>query len=409
MGCCGCNSESQSVNQNEKEKEKNANIEIKIEQKKEPNIEPKKEPKIEPKKEPKKEIPELASKVKKIEIIKNCQIKASPVIPEDISKILKKSTARIEFNEKKKSSTGFFMKINIKGENFNFILTCNHSITQEEIDSKLQITIYFGKKENEEKIVIILDDKKRLIKTYEDLDITLIQILKKDNIKEKRFLFPDLNYQNFGFSFYKDSQVFTAGYPNVEFYKDGRHISSGLITKINGYNFEHNCDTRKGSSGSPIINLFKNVIGIHYGGDKNNKTNFGTFIGVIIDKLNSERENIIINKEIEEPKEANKVASLLKNGLKNVDNEIKDILPMIWPFLNSPEYMHHVRKMMGDSKIINILNQISIEIPEISNYINDMKDLFDEDNAEEFNDLIKSLENLNYENDNKSNEEDKKE
>jgi len=93
----------------------------------------------------------LASKVKKIEIIKNCQIKASPVIPEDISKILKKSTARIEFNEKKKSSTGFFMKINIKGENFNFILTCNHSITQEEIDSKLQITIYFGKKENEEK------------------------------------------------------------------------------------------------------------------------------------------------------------------------------------------------------------------------------------------------------------------
>jgi len=409
MGCCGCNSESQSVNQNEKEKEKNANIEIKIEQKKEPNIEPKKEPKIEPKKEPKKEIPELASKVKKIEIIKNCQIKASPVIPEDISKILKKSTARIEFNEKKKSSTGFFMKINIKGENFNFILTCNHSITQEEIDSKLQITIYFGKKENEEKIVIILDDKKRLIKTYEDLDITLIQILKKDNIKEKRFLFPDLNYQNFGFSFYKDSQVFTAGYPNVEFYKDGRHISSGLITKINGYNFEHNCDTRKGSSGSPIINLFKNVIGIHYGGDKNNKTNFGTFIGVIIDKLNGERENIIINKEIEEPKEANKVASLLKNGLKNVDNEIKDILPMIWPFLNSPEYMHHVRKMMGDSKIINILNQISIEIPEISNYINDMKDLFDEDNAEEFNDLIKSLENLNYENDNKSNEEDKKE
>jgi len=409
MGCCGCNSESQSVNQNEKEKEKNANIEIKIEQKKEPNIEPKKEPKIEPKKEPKKEIPELASKVKKIEIIKNCQIKASPVIPEDISKILKKSTARIEFNEKKKSSTGFFMKINIKGENFNFILTCNHSITQEEIDSKLQITIYFGKKENEEKIVIILDDKKRLIKTYEDLDITLIQILKKDNIKEKRFLFPDLNYQNFGFSFYKDSQVFTAGYPNVEFYKDGRHISSGLITKINLYNFEHNCDTRKGSSGSPIINLFKNVIGIHYGGDKNNKTNFGTFIGVIIDKLNSERENIIINKEIEEPKEANKVASLLKNGLKNVDNEIKDILPMIWPFLNSPEYMHHVRKMMGDSKIINILNQISIEIPEISNYINDMKDLFDEDNAEEFNDLIKSLENLNYENDNKSNEEDKKE
>ena len=359
MGCCGCNHENQSFNKNEKKEIGKKN-------------ETKKDIKI----EPKKEITKLNSKVKTIEIIKKSQIKGSPIIPEEISKILKESTARIEFNEKKKSFTGFFMKIDIKEEKVNFILTCNHSITQEEIDSKLQISIYFGKTGNEEKIVIILDNKKRLIKTYEDLDVTLVQILKEDKIKEKRFLYPDLNYKNFGFSIYKDSQVYTAGYPNVEFYKDGRHISSGLITKIDGYNFEHNCDTRKGSSGSPIINLFKHVIGIHYGGAKNNETNFGTFIGVIIDKLNNERENIIINKEKEEPKETNIAANLIKEGIKNEDKDLQNLMiDIMLPIFNSPEYMHHVRKITGNSKIINLLNQFCIKNdPHMSNFANDMKD-----------------------------------
>jgi len=285
MGCCGCNSENISPNKNEKKETKN---ESKNKLKNDIKIEAKKE---------------ISKSIEKNEIIKECHVKcSSPIIPEEISDILKKSTTRIEFNGEKKSSTGFFMKINIKGENVKFILTCNHSITQDEINSKQQITIYFGKTGNEEKAIIILDDKKRLIKTYEDLDVTLIQILKEDKIKEKRFLYPDLNYQNIGFSIYKDSQVYTAGYPNVEFYKEGRHISSGLITNIEECNFEHNCDTRKGSSGSPIINLFKLVIGIHFGGDKKNETNFGTFIGVIIDKLNNNEKNIIIKKEEEKPK-----------------------------------------------------------------------------------------------------------
>jgi len=154
--------------------------------------------------ETKNEMPKLISKIENKEIIRECHVKGtSPNISEEISEILKKSTARIEFNDKKKTSTGFFMKINIKGEQIKFILTCNHSITQEDIDSKQQINIYFGKSGNEEKTVITLDDKNRLIKTYDDLDVTLIQILREDNIKEKRFLYPDLNYENNGFSFIK--------------------------------------------------------------------------------------------------------------------------------------------------------------------------------------------------------------
>jgi len=383
MGCSGCNSENISSNKNEKKETKN-------------------ELKNDIKKEAKKEI---SKSIEKNEIIKECHVKGSgPIIPEEISDVLKKSISRIEFDEKKKSFTGFFMKIRTKGENFNFILTCNHSITQEEINSKQQITIYFGKSGNEKKTIIILDDKKRLIKTYEDLDVTLIQILKEDKIKEKRFLYPDLNYKNIGFSIYKDSQVYTAGYPNVEFYKEGRHMSSGIITKINEYNFEHNCDIREGSSGSPILNLFKLVIGIQHGGDdKKNETNFGTFIGVIIDKLNSNGEKIIIKKE-EEPKKINELNNFCKNTMKD-KNFPKIALDSMNSLINSPEYMHYARKMASNPKITKLLNQTLIKnIPGMGNFVNNMKDLFDEDNLGEFNDFKRTLEHSN----NKLNEEDRK-
>jgi len=384
---------------------------IKNESKNETKIETKKEmpksnsnfQKNEIKNDAKNEIPKMISKIENKEIIRECHIKGiCPIIPEEISEILKKSIALIEFNDKKKTSTGFFMKINIKGEKINFILTCNHFITQEDIDSKQQINIYFGKSGNEEKTIITLDDKNRLIKTYDDLDVTLIQILREDNIKEKGFLYPDLNYKNVGFSIYKDSQVFTAGYSNIEFYKEGRHISSGIITKINHqFNFEHNCDTRKGSSGSPIINMFKLVIGINLEDDKKN---YGTFIGAIIDKLTNEGERITIKKE-EAPKKINQFVSYLKNDIrKRKDKEYADLSLL---FLNNPEFIHHSSKIVNNQKIMNVFKQIPIikKIPFLSNFESDMKELYDEENPEVLNDLKKSLENIK----NNLNEEDKKE
>ncbi len=299
------------------------------------------------------------------------------------------------------------MKINIKGAKFNFIITCNHSIAQKEFDSKQQINIYFGKSGNEEKKVIKLDNENRLIKTYEDLDATLIQILKEDNIKEKRFLYPDLNYKNIGFSFYKDSQVFTAGYPNVDFYKEGRHISSGLITKLNDNNFAHNCDTRSGSSRSPIINLFKLVIGIHNGGDKNEEYNIGTFIGAIIDRLNNENEKIIIKKEEEKPKKTNNLDNLLQNEIKNddVDNKFGEITNILASLFKNPQFVHYALKAINFPNIINMVNKLSNQGSlDLNNLENDKKDLVDENNLKEFNDYLKSLENVLDKNHKKLNE-----
>ena len=121
--------------------------------------------------------------------------------------------------------TGFFMRVNLNKKQYFFLLTCEHSLPQEYINSKTTINVYHGKYKEEEKIEIKLDINKRIIKCYKDLDVILIEILEEDNIPNEKFLFPDLNYQNDGFSFYKDSQVYTAGYPDVNVYKGERHMS----------------------------------------------------------------------------------------------------------------------------------------------------------------------------------------
>ena len=210
------------------------------------------------------------------EIVKEVLIPGNnPTIPEEIFDILRTCIVRIELNvnNDERIFTGFFMKINLNKKKFFFLLTCEHSLSQEYIDSRITIIIYHGKKKQEEKMKIKLDKNKRIIKCYKELDVTLIEILKEDNIPEEKYLSPDLNYKNDGFSFYQDSQIYTAGYPDVIIYKRERHMSSGIINKINENDFEHTCDTRKGSSGSPIININKLVVGIHYGGSKQKNIN----------------------------------------------------------------------------------------------------------------------------------------
>ena len=251
---------------------------------------------------------------------KECLIKGTnpTQIPETIINRLYDSIARIEFKIKNqdKISTGFFIKLNIFEKNYNFLLTCYHSISIEDIDSKIDINVYYGKFENETKIKIKLDREKRFIKCYESLDSTLIQIYESDNIPENKYLHPDLNYKN-GLLQYEKTQVYTGGYPIVEdIHKKEKHVSAGIITntKINNETgFEHTCDTRQGSSGSPLINTNKYVIGIHCAGKKDQSSNIGTFICCIIDSLNSdlkekeEKEKKLKEKEKKTKEEEKKI------------------------------------------------------------------------------------------------------
>ena len=126
-----------------------------------------------------------------------------------------------------------------------------------------------AKKNREKKISFRLDNSERFFACYADKDVTSIEILEKDNIPEDKFLLADLSYK-YGYDIYKGGKFFLAGYTRDINYQKERHISSGEIKKIDGFEFEHSLDTRKGSSGSPICLVDKiQVIGIHKQGEKN--------------------------------------------------------------------------------------------------------------------------------------------
>ena len=104
-----------------------------------------------------------------------------------------------------------------------------------------------------------------------------------------------------GYDQYINTQIYTAGYPDVNIYKGDKHFSSGELIKIRSDKkeiFLHNCDTREGSSGSPILNSDQKVIGIHIGCNNKKTTNVGIFIGFIIDKLNSIDDTINVTRSL---------------------------------------------------------------------------------------------------------------
>ena len=116
-------------------------------------------------------------------------------IPKEIREKISQTIIRIKIGNT--ISTGFFMKMNFQEINRKFLLTCAHSITKENIESKITISIFYGKAEQETEKKIELDNK-RFIKCFidDDIDSTIIEILPEDEIPENKYLYPDLNYES---------------------------------------------------------------------------------------------------------------------------------------------------------------------------------------------------------------------
>ena len=118
--------------------------------------------------------------------------------------------------------------------------------------------------------------------------------MESDYIPNNKFLTPDRSYQDSDYNCYDNKNFYLAGYPREDIGPLDRYTSSGKIISVNGFEFEHKLDTRRGASGSPICLINNlNVVGIHKSGIKKDKTNYGTFIGIILEEL--EKENIEIN------------------------------------------------------------------------------------------------------------------
>ena len=184
-------------------------------------------------------------------------------VPEDIIDKLYNSIVNIKFKNDL-NATGFFMKIKIKEKEMKCLFTCQHVISEDDINNKITINIYYGKKDKEDYRQIKLDKNIRYMRVFNEEDVTLIEIIENDKISENKYLDVDLNYKH-GYNKYKGRNFYLAGYPKD--YDGRRCISAGIIKNTLDYKFSHTLFTNFGSSGSPICNENGDVIGIHTSGD----------------------------------------------------------------------------------------------------------------------------------------------
>ena len=204
---------------------------------------------------------------------------------------ISKSTLLIEYENI--VGTGFFIKFMKINKPLYCLMTSEHIINSEMIANKKSIDILYENKTK--KLTIELNKKERIIRTFLDMgiDATIIEILKKDKIKEDYFLSPcdekdyDFEYENL-----INAEIQIIQFPEGE----NLSYSKGKILKIDKYRFSYNASTLSGSSGSPIALFGKEkVIGIHKGGNEDKSKNYGDLIvpiNAIINQLKKNGEGI---------------------------------------------------------------------------------------------------------------------
>jgi len=188
----------------------------------------------------------------------------------------------------KNYGSGFFMK---KSDSEKYLITNNHIISQDKINQDFEIEIHDHKK-----FKLNLNNRNIKYFPYPE-DITIVEIKNNDTIyNDIEFLECDLDYKN-EYKKYEYTPIFLIAFSN----SSEPTLATGKIININGFEFEHNIATDKGSSGCPIILFDRNkdlfqVIGINKGVSFSNKLNTGTFIGEIFNKENNHLNKSFNNK-----------------------------------------------------------------------------------------------------------------
>ena len=196
---------------------------------------------------------------------------------------MKKCVCKIKLIKLKHiQGTGFFCKIPFPDINnrLSVIITNNHIINEELLNTKGSKIIIDIKEEDSLK-EISLDN--RITFTNREYDITLIEIKETDNINNylelDDIIIDDILNNNNKNMVYIDNEVYIIEYPEGKL-----SISSGQVTDIfedKKYKFFHQCRTKAGSAGSPILNISNNkVIGVHHSAVLNfkNKRGKATFL-----------------------------------------------------------------------------------------------------------------------------------
>ena len=194
-----------------------------------------------------------------------------------LKKIIEQMERNIcKVNIGEEQGTGFFCKIPFPNQDkiLPVIITNNHVINRDALNKD---KIELGIKNEETMKVIKLNNRMKYIN--EEYDITIIEIKEEDNINnylelDDLIINEIINNQNKN-EIYKNEAIYIIQYPENKLLS----VSYGILDNIyedKKYNFKHKCNTKGGSSGSPLLNINNNkIIGIHKEG---NKQYNGTFL-----------------------------------------------------------------------------------------------------------------------------------
>ena len=218
--------------------------------------------------------------------------------------------------------TGSFCKIPFPNKkNMLPVLITNNHIINKEILNKKDAKISIDIKEKSDIKELNLNNRKKY--TNEEHDITIIEIKETDEIKNylelDDIIMNDILNDNNRNKEFIDKTLYIIQYPESEL-----SVSYGILESIyedKKYDFRHKCSTKKGSSGSPILNMNNKIIGIHkecYKDSYNNGTflndSIKEFIQIYCPKNNNEIDNIIKNQKL--LNEFNKKYNLNINDIK---------------------------------------------------------------------------------------------
>ena len=183
-----------------------------------------------------------------------------------------------------KIGSGFLLKFYVDQEIFYCLVSNRHILSKDKINNNMIYIFY----DNELKGANIeLDKNKRYIKSFKDLDITIVEIKEEDKISKDCFLFPEDEYKINNKLI--NNNIYIPQYPEGKELKNAK----GIIKAINKYEITHLANTKYGSSGSPILLENRNrVIGIHKEGKIDNTENYGDFIYPAINIIKNEIKEI---------------------------------------------------------------------------------------------------------------------
>ena len=254
--------------------------------------------------------------------------------------------------------SGFFCKIKYPNNfnEINYLITNNHVITKDMLIYKENIEI----KLNNKKIKISLNFNRR-IWTNKQIDFTCIEILKEDNIIEIINPFEiDDNCNNLNYNtkeYDKRGIVIPSIGKNEEI-----ELPQGIIEYIEDEKYKelffHDCNTKPGFSGGPII-LINNlkIIGIHKGYEKNNKKNIGIYFKEILGNINKKNEirrkniNYILDAGLNEINYKNMIICIL-----DIELNESEIIIFNQNENNKKEIKDNVNVFI-ENKRVNIINE----------------------------------------------------